>query len=143
MSYIIRKTFSIAMGHILEDAYTKKCCQLHGHTYTIELELYGEDLNEDNMIADYTYVKDIFNKTIKDVYDHATIIPPKWHGKFKNIPGVIEVHFNPTAEAIAQYFYDLLVYALSTMEYYLSAVVVKETDTNYACYRPEPGSRRS
>ena len=61
MSYIIRKTFSIAMGHILEDAYTKKCCQLHGHTYTIELELCGESLDKDKMIADYTYVKDIFN----------------------------------------------------------------------------------
>lgn len=136
MLYIIRKTFDIAMGHILEDAYTKKCCQLHGHTYTIELELRSDVLNRDNMVADYSFIKDVFDKNIKAIFDHSTIVPPKWHEKFDGIPGVINIHFNPTAEAIAKHFYNILASELTTNEYYLYAVVVKETDTNYACYRP-------
>lgn len=134
--YVISKTFSLAMGHILDTAYTAKCCNLHGHTYTVEIELSSNTLNEDNVVMDYTFIKEAFNNVIDAVYDHTTLVPPKWHAKFKDIPGTRLVSFNPTAEAIAKFIYDTLKPHLTIDDVNFTAVVVRETDTSYACYRP-------
>lgn len=134
--YTVQKSFSVAMGHILEDAYTKKCCNLHGHTYTVVVELGGDKLNSDGMLADYTHIKEVFKRIVENKFDHATIIPPKWHERFKDIPGVINIQFNPTAENIAQFFFNLLEDELSNEYCTLTKVIVKETETNYACYSP-------
>lgn len=124
------------MAHILEEAYTKLCCNLHGHTYTVEVEIKAPNLvYDDGMILDYGYIKKIFEEKIKSIYDHATMIPPVWHERFKGIPGVVNVQFNPTAENIAKHFYDLLQEAFTVEgKYYLSAVIVKETGSSYARY---------
>lgn len=140
MPFIIRKKFSIDMSHILEDAFTKQCCNLHGHTYTVELEISGNVIDKYGMVVDYGFVKEIFDKEIKSEYDHSALIPPKWHDAFKDIPGVINVGFNPTAESIAYHFYNLLAPNIFRSDYKLTAVSVKETDTNYACYRPNSES---
>lgn len=134
--YTIKKTFHIGMGHILEDAYTKKCCNLHGHTYTVDIELGGERLNKDGMLVDYTYIKEVFKRRIEDTFDHATMVPPKWQERLKDIPGVVNVEFNPTAENIAEFFFHLLEEDFSKDNYELISVSVKETDTNFACYKP-------
>lgn len=134
--YTVKKTFHIGMSHILEDAYTKKCCNLHGHTYTIEVELGGEVLNKDGMLMDYTYIKEVFKRKIESTFDHATMVPPKWHERFKDIPGVVNVQFNPTAENISEFFFNLLEEELTVDNCELISVSVKETDTNFACYKP-------
>jgi len=134
--YCIRKSFSIDMAHILEDAYTKLCCNLHGHTYIVEVELQTPKLTGVNgMVLDYGYIKKVFNEKIKSEYDHGCMVPPKWHDKFEGIPGVVNVRFNPTAENIARYFFELLFEDLTKEdEYYLTAIIIKETDSSYAKY---------
>ncbi|GAG55454.1 unnamed protein product, partial [marine sediment metagenome] len=57
---------TIASAHML--AKHDKCARIHGHNYSIEVEIEGE-LNEKNMVIDFSEFKSRVSKIIKK-YDH-------------------------------------------------------------------------
>lgn len=65
-----------------------KCGQLHGHTYTVELELSSEDLDDHGFVVDFSDLAPV-KQLIDTVYDH----------RFLN--EVLPVGVNPTAETLA------------------------------------------
>ncbi len=66
---IIKTTFSAA--HRLE-AYHGKCEQLHGHNYTVEAVVEGEELNGEGMVIDFAVLKDILRRIIAGL-DHTCL----------------------------------------------------------------------
>ena len=60
--------------------YTKgnesKCRNLHGHTYRVEVEIYGEISRENGMVIDFLLLKKVVKKILSE-YDHKIIIPRK------------------------------------------------------------------
>lgn len=89
-------------AHQLPDSKTlttKKCMNLHGHTYKVIVELEAEKLT-DGMIVDFSTLK-----TAIDVLDHKFINDEfnTWD-KWRDVPS--------TAENIAGFLYDVVGYAL-------------------------------
>jgi len=68
--YKLRTQFDFDSAHRLV-GYSGKCHQLHGHIWTVILEISGEkkDLDKIGILWDFTNVK-----KLKDYFDHKTIL---------------------------------------------------------------------
>jgi len=78
-----------------------KCGRLHGHTYTVEVEVSAEDLDDRGFVVDFADLAPV-KQLIDGVYDH----------RFLN--DILPASFNPTAENLAS-----LLYAHITMIYHV------------------------
>ncbi len=136
--YKLRVKAAFDSAHFLS-GYNGKCANIHGHRWTVEVEIKGEELQQSGekkgMLIDFGDLK----KTVKelaDSYDHALIYESRSlrestltalaEENFR----LIEVSFRPTAENFAKHFYDIL----SGQELEISSVTVYETPDNCAVY---------
>ncbi|NJE02768.1 6-carboxytetrahydropterin synthase [Thermococcus sp. MV11] len=101
-------------SHFLVLPYESKCLRIHGHTYNVDVEIWGE-LNENGMIFDFNHL----SKLIK-LLDHRILVSESWvvkrekdvviiekNGKRLELPvdeAVILDKPNVTAEYIAEWF---------------------------------------
>lgn len=114
--YKISKQFSFSASHILEGLPQEHpCSRLHGHNYVITVHLKAERLNGVGFVKDYRELDNV-KKYIDETLDHRHL-----NDLFP---------FNPTAENIAKYLYD--VFKKDIPEIY--AVEVSETPKTTAIY---------
>jgi 6-pyruvoyltetrahydropterin/6-carboxytetrahydropterin synthase len=115
--FYIWKEFKFSASHVLTGLPDDhQCARLHGHNYTVEVELASKELDETGFVTDFGNLKAI-KTAIDNTYDH------------RHLNDVFT--FNPTAENMAKAFYDAWVLGYPQ----LVAVRVKETDTSWAEYR--------
>lgn len=118
----LRKSFTFEASHQLVH-HDGKCQNLHGHSYTLVVELQSATLvghgPKRNMVADFSDVSAVVRRLIKSHLDHH--------------------HLNetlgtdsPTAEYIAQFCFHQLKPDIP----FLVAVEVRETPTSSIVYRP-------
>lgn len=88
--YRLTKTIEISAAHSLTLDYESKCTRTHGHNWLITVHLQGETLNQNGMLMDFSEIK----RLVKEPLDH--------HNLNEVLP------FNPTAENIAKWVFDLL-----------------------------------
>ncbi|MCR4619368.1 MAG: 6-carboxytetrahydropterin synthase QueD [Paludibacteraceae bacterium] len=88
--YRLTKTIEISAAHSLTLDYESKCTRMHGHNWLITVHLQGETLNQNGMLMDFSEIK----RLVKEPLDH--------HNLNEVLP------FNPTAENIAKWVFDLL-----------------------------------
>ncbi|MBC7076594.1 MAG: 6-carboxytetrahydropterin synthase QueD [Syntrophomonadaceae bacterium] len=107
------------------DYYEGKCSNIHGHTWTVEVSISGNKLDESGMLVDFRYIKGALN-TILDKLDHTLLneVSP-----FDTI--------NPTAENIARYIYYEMQGKIKFTECKVKKVKVWESPTTWASYREE------
>ena len=118
--YTISKEFTFDASHVLKGMPEgHKCGRLHGHTYTVIVELRSPSLCMEGFVQDYNDL-DPIKKFIDEHLDH-------WH-----LNDVL-MNANPTAENIAMYLFTLF-RADYTL---LHAISVKETPKTIARYEPE------
>lgn len=86
--YYITKRLEISAAHRLELDYESKCTRLHGHNWIITVYCKSEEVDQNGMVIDFTFIK----KAIHGALDHRVINE------------VIDV--NPTAENIAKWIVD-------------------------------------
>jgi 6-pyruvoyltetrahydropterin/6-carboxytetrahydropterin synthase len=114
-----------ASAHALRN-YKGRCENTHGHNWRVEVLIEGERLDETGLLVDFIDVKKLMGGII-DRIDHQFLneIPP-----FDVV--------NPSAENIAEYFYQQMQAGLSDtpVAVRISAVKVWETDIQSATYRP-------
>ena len=119
----VEQTF--AAGHALRD-YKGKCENVHGHNFKVQVRIEGQRLDDTGMLVDFIDVKAVMRKVIERL-DHQFLneIPP------------FDVK-NPSAENIAEYFYQELSGKLddTPVPVRLSEVKIWETDIQSATYRP-------
>jgi 6-pyruvoyltetrahydropterin/6-carboxytetrahydropterin synthase len=116
--FTISKEFSFCASHQLDNLpKSHPCSNLHGHNYTVIVELQSVTLGKDGMVVDYRKLS-----FIKDYIDE--------HLDHRHLNDILE--FSPTAENLAKYIFDLF----SKTYPQLSAVVVKETPKTAARYSP-------
>jgi len=82
-------------AHRIHD-YPGKCNRLHGHNWSIEVNVIGYELNELGMLIDFKELKEEVNQVIAQL-DHVYLNELK---AFQDQ--------NPTAENIARYIYEEL-----------------------------------
>ncbi|WP_366921864.1 6-carboxytetrahydropterin synthase QueD [Metallumcola ferriviriculae] len=87
----VKKRFSAA--HLLNN-YQGKCANLHGHTWLVEINVFGSELDDKGMLLDFGYLKGQLEKLVGD-YDHRYL---------NELPDFHEV--NPTAENMARIIFD-------------------------------------
>lgn len=148
--FTIRKTFKFEAAHRLTTSFSKKCQQVHGHSYKLELFLQADELNEDGMVIDFGQVKQLFQDKLEQ-FDHKLVLEEGdpivrkmmevvAEGYMHDI-GLVVVNFNPTAENMAKFFYELLekeFYANEEIRHIrIKAVRVHETETGWAEFSRE------
>lgn len=117
---------SFAAGHALRH-YKGKCENVHGHNYKVRVVLRGNKVNEVGLLYDFVELRRHLAEIIRDL-DHQFL---------NDLPPFREA--NPSAENIAKYFSDRLAPRIETPGngVSLAEVVVYESDTTTATYRPE------
>ena len=119
-TYTLKILADFASAHTLRD-YPGDCSRMHGHNWKLEVEVTATELNEHGMGMDFKTIKTATRELAKKL-DHRYLndIPP-----FDTV--------NPTAENIAQYFYQRLSKTLNIETAKISGVTLWETDR--ACVR--------
>ena len=91
--YRITKEYHFSASHQLLKLHDgHPCKRLHGHNYTVEVELQSETLNEYGFVRDYNELNAL-RTYIDDTFDH------------RHINDVLGDDFT-TAEHLAKHFYD-------------------------------------
>jgi 6-pyruvoyltetrahydropterin/6-carboxytetrahydropterin synthase len=119
--YIIRKEFSFSASHQLMGLTQEHpCSNLHGHNYTVVVELRSKELNKIGFVFDYRGFQPI-KSWIDGQLDH------------RNLNDILD--FNPTAENIAKYIFNKITDICENDIYiHLFAVEVSETPKTSARY---------
>ena len=116
---------SFASAHALRN-YKGRCENVHGHNWKVRVVIQGEKLDQTGMLVDFLDVKSFMGE-ILDRIDHQFLneIPP-----FDVV--------NPSAENIAEYFYQGMTGKLedTPVPVRISEVKIWETDIQSATYRP-------
>ena len=119
--YKISKEFHFSASHRLEGLPEEHpCSRLHGHNYIVKIELRNAVLNSVGFVVDYREL-DSIKTWIDNTLDH------------KHLNDVL--HFNPTAEKMAEYFYDIFKNKLGIWQ--ITAVEISETPKTNARYEPD------
>ena len=136
--YTIQTKASFDSAHFLK-GYDGKCSNLHGHRWTVEVELAAEELQSEGqcrgMVMDFSDVKEALRAEAKRL-DHSLLIEkdslkPATMAALKDENFKIEEFpFRPTAENFAKYFYDFM----KDKGFPVSRVWVYETPNNRASY---------
>lgn len=122
MTYSICKDFAFSASHVLTglpDGH--QCGRLHGHNYTVRVELAGNHLLEVGFLFDYGDLKP-FAKFIDDALDH------------RHLNDVMQS--NPTAENLARHLAKIARGLLDLPKDVTVAVGVSETPKTWAWWRP-------
>lgn len=136
--YYLKTSAAFDSAHFLA-GYEGKCSNVHGHRWTVEVKIRGEELQSSGtkrgMLIDFGDLKKAV-RGLADSFDHALIYET---GSLRsstlaalNEEGfrLIEVGFRPTAENFARHFFELL----SQQGLVPCSVTVYETPENCATY---------
>ena len=136
--YTLISEASFDSAHFLAQ-YEGKCRNIHGHRWTIKVEIFGEKLqeegNERGMLIDFGKLKTELKK-LADFYDHAFIIEKNTMREItlnalkEDGFRIIEVEFRPTAENFAKNFFDYF----KEKGFSIKNISVYETPNNCAVY---------
>ena len=118
----VEQTF--AAGHALRN-YKGACENVHGHNFKVQVTIEGDRLDDTGMLVDFLDVKQSMREVIARL-DHVSL----------NDISPFDVK-NPSAENIAEYFYEELDRRLATnpVPVQIREVRVWETDIQSAAYR--------
>ena len=148
----ITKEIEFDMGHRVP-FHNSKCKHPHGHRYKVEMTVYGDvvpddaGVNDSGMVMDFAHLKRLLTEFVHDPFDHAFIY---WESdpvgpvlaeacvhEMEDQPRVFSVPFAPTAERLAEHFFEVLepqVQSIYGNLLLLDQVKVWETPTSTATY---------
>lgn len=131
--YRVTRTVHFSYGHRLLD-YAGKCRHLHGHNGVLEVDIEGEKLDSQGMVADFGQVRDIVKEWVDSNLDHRMVLCRK-----DPVVPLLEslgeplylMDENPTAENIARLVFE----QTRCQGLKVAEVRLWETPTNCAMYR--------
>lgn len=68
------KGFTFDSAHYTQGT-TEKCRNLHGHTFSVSVEVEG-DLNEAGMVTDFATIKEVVREVLEE-WDHKFLVPER------------------------------------------------------------------
>ena len=112
--YTLKVVTDFAASHILE-GHPGKCSRLHGHNWSVEVEVEARSLDSIGMAMDFADLK----AQVKEVVDDMD------HRHLNDLPDFEGI--NPTAEHLAAVVYRRLAAGLSDHQARVTAVTIWET----------------
>jgi 6-pyruvoyltetrahydropterin/6-carboxytetrahydropterin synthase len=133
--FSITKEVYFCYGHRLMN-HPGKCRNLHGHSVKAAITLSLPNLNEQDMVIDFSDLKDSVQPFIDDVLDHNFLL----HKDDPLVP-LLQQHNerfltldeHPTAEVLSKMIYQ----HLKQQGLNVDQVVLWETSSAHACYRED------
>ncbi|GAK08860.1 MULTISPECIES: 6-carboxytetrahydropterin synthase QueD [Geomicrobium] len=127
--YELNKDMHFAAAHFIDDERAGVCKEMHGHTYFVNITVAGDDLDDTGFLINFKSLK----KQVHGRFDHTLL---NTHPEFPE--GI------PTTEVVAKVIWELVDELLSQEKHrpYCLQVIVRETPTSYAIYRPKRGEHR-
>jgi 6-pyruvoyltetrahydropterin/6-carboxytetrahydropterin synthase len=135
----VTKEFHFEMAHALL-GYDGPCRHIHGHSYKLLVTVRGKLIDEENnpklgMLIDFSDLKNIINKEIIQVFDHALALNRKANiaplqpdqGMFSKM---VILDYQPTCENLVADFANRIKKLLPT-EIELFSLCLYETATSY------------
>jgi 6-pyruvoyltetrahydropterin/6-carboxytetrahydropterin synthase len=140
--YYLKKHFTFAGGHRLSK-HEGRCFSLHGHNYDVWITVRSPKLNENDMVMDFSQLKDHVNVFI-DEFDHCLLVnkcdsemvePFKKKGMRVMVIG----DFDPTAERMAEQLYRGLkiMFTKTYNDIEVDQVEIFENPNSSAIYRED------
>jgi len=140
MNIRLTKKFTFEMAHALWN-YDGPCKYIHGHSYILYITVIGkpeskEKSPKNGMVLDFGILKNIVNKEIVDVFDHALVVNSK--ADYSKVlkeeqiyDKIVSVDYQPTSELMIIDFVEKIKKLLpENIE--LFSVRLNETATSYA-----------
>ncbi len=136
--YILKTEAAFDSAHFLS-GYEGKCSNIHGHRWTVEAEIFSEELITEGqtrgMITDFGDLKRDLKKIADDfdhrlIYEKGTLMESTEKALNEEGFAVTAVEFRPTAENFAKHIFDLM----SAEGYSVKRITVYETPNNCAVY---------
>lgn len=127
-SFELNKDMHVSAYHFIPREDAGACSRVHGHTYTINITIAGDDLDESGFLVNFSTLK----KLIHGKYDHTALND---HEEFSST----DPYAMPTTEVVAKTVYDKVTAYLTTLANKPTCVqvFVRETPTSYCIYRPK------
>ena len=128
------KIFKFCAAHRLPDV--EKCCNIHGHNYTIHVCV-KDDINENDMVMNFSDMSIVFKSWIDKYLDHSLILhsSDELIDKLSDCTKIVILSTIPTVENLARYlmceFEDLLNKMYYNKNIYVYSIKLYETDTCY------------
>ena len=133
------------MAHALW-GYDGPCCNIHGHSYQLEVCISGEPINnqsspKNGMLMDFGDLKKIIYKHIIDIYDHALVIQKDTlhediFKKQDSFQKIIAKPYQPTCENLLIDFVSVIKENLPN-NIKLEGIKLGETASSWAEWRAE------
>lgn len=131
MRYVISKDFTFSASHRLAGLpLDHPCSRLHGHNYTVRVELSSDELDTADMVFDYGDLAR-FGDLLNDRYDHRHLNDDMPQRRRPPVG-----RCNPTAETLAALFLDAVRTECKIPDHIDVAVGVSETPKTWAWVRP-------
>lgn len=136
--YTLQTSASFDSAHFLK-GYEGKCSNIHGHRWTVEVTVASDTVEKEGqirgMVVDFKTLKKDLNELV-DELDHSLIVEEgslrerTREALLEDEFRIVELPFRPTAENLAEYFYD----EIEEKGYQVVLVKVYETPNNCAGY---------
>ncbi len=141
----IEKRFTVPIGHRLSK-HLGRCSSIHGHNFTIKVGLRHFELDENDMIIDFSTLKGLVNAVLDD-YDHKLLVNKKdatWMSPLAKEMGFRASIFDnedhdPTAERLSEQLFLKLqtIFTNLRFTFVLEYVTVFENENSKATYSEE------
>ena len=131
--YILKKIFRVPIGHRLSK-HEGLCKFVHGHNLKIEIEICSEVLNKNDMVIDFSDVKNIVNDVLAS-WDHALFLNIFDKSIRDTSDRTLTVSGDPTAELLSKKLYDILKEDFEKSGIDLVSVTIWESDDACVSYR--------
>ena len=147
---LIRKLFKFENAHIVRDCSSERCSKsIHGHSYTVEILLESNFLDNGQMVYDFGLIK-LNIKDLIDSFDHSITL---WDKDDKNYIKSMQkfsdrwilLPVSPSAEQLSRVIFLMIDKLLQNTDMIngeksvkLNSVIIHETATGYAqCFNKD------
>lgn len=73
MFVLKKKLKPTCTAHYLGKDFPRACKNIHGHNYNYIIEVGSNELNEYDMVIDFSHIKEICDNWLQEHWDHTTI----------------------------------------------------------------------
>lgn len=135
--YRIEKRFTVPIGHRLSKN-KERCFSIHGHNFIILVGIKAKKLNENDMVLDFSLLKEIVNDYLDDL-DHCLILnktDEKLALQLEKLEmRVMILDHDPTAEKLSENIFDWVKNKLKMFPHIkMDYVTVYENENSKATY---------
>jgi 6-pyruvoyltetrahydropterin/6-carboxytetrahydropterin synthase len=145
MFIIEKKLKKFSAAHRLINGYQGKCRNLHGHNYTVAVTFAQHELDEHDLLIDFSLISNLLNEHIQNHIDHSVIVSTNDHSLLDFLKSEQQKYYlldrgrNSSVEVLAEELFNSFTKIMikNKINILLKQVKVFETDTAWAAFCPD------